>query len=372
MGYWLWTYFKGLKNFDSDAQTEQFDLPKKGIISNITLEIQATAGSANTALNLADAISKVEIIGNGSTVIQSLTGHQIQASQAIDDGQMPGDKELSPSGTCFAYFDIRFGRYPGDQKYALDLSRWESVQVKITYALAAGGTIDTTGFTASSGKLAMYGLYSPDGAGLTPAGYIKKEQKYTRTSVASAEWPLLLPTDYPFRRILLRDGLQGGWPYRGFQYVTITINNGARKPIDNMLGNDLLVFDQNIHRNPIYVHWKRNYFASGHNDYYPPIHWMQGASTGVIVGGQTVFITGLDPNWMRVTTNGATSAEIVTRGFVPHGCMSIDLERQSGKDGVEAMMDAWGFDQEAAIELKWTEQEASHTLSIVLEQYATK
>lgn len=371
MGFWLWRYFKSLKAFDSDTQTEVFDLPKRGILSNLLIEIQALSGSVNVDVFVADIISKIEVIGNGSTVIQSLSGRQIQASAARDDGQMPPDKEYSPSGTCWGYFDIRFGRFVGDQKYALDCSKWASLELKITYALAAGGTIGTTGFTTATGKIGITGLYSPDGAGLNPVGFIKKEQKKTYTSSASGSEDLELPTDFPFRRLMLEQKTRLYYPHQGFQYVTININNGARKPIDNILGDDLMILDNTLQKNCIFSHMKRYYLASGVNSISCPIGWAIMANEWRASGG-TVEGQGLDPNEVVVGTSAIASANISIDGYLPWRTLAIDLEKQTAKDGHDAMTDAWGYDEKADIHLQFTEQTASLALAIILEQYATQ
>lgn len=370
-GYWLWKYFQALKSFTTDAQTEIFNLPRVGVISNIILEIQAMSGTANIDNFLANVLSKVEVIGNGSVVIQSLDGRQIQASAAYDDGKMPPDKEVSPSGTCFGYFDIRFGRYPGDKKYALVCSDWASLELKITYDLAATGAMPTTGFKTTTGKLSMYGLYSPNGADLTPVGFIKKAEKRVYTSTLGGSEDLELPTDFPYRRLLLFAETKGRWVYRAFDYVTVIINDGARKPIDNVRGNDLMIVDLAYRNNRLWHHWKRYYLAADHNDVYPPIRWMTDGYVGLILGGATVVLTAFDPNHIRATASAITSAVISVDGYAPWGAMAIDLEAQTEKDGVEAMMDAWGYDQKADIHLQHTQYEAGIAESIVLEQYAT-
>jgi hypothetical protein len=370
MGFWLWRYFQSLKAFASDAQTEVFNLPKTGIISNLLIEIQAKSGSTNFDNFVADVITKIEVIGNGSTVIQSLSGRQLQASAARDDGQMPPDKEYSPSGTCWGYFDIRFGRYPGDQKYALDCSKWASVELKVTYALTAGGTIDTTGFTAASGKIGITGLYSPDGAGLNPVGYIKKEQKKTYTSSASGSEDLELPTDYPFRRIMMETQTKLSSVYGGFAYVTVNINSGARKPIDNMSGGDLIILDQALLKNAIFIHRKRYYLTAAINYLSGPIGWIVSAFIAEYVG-TAHYLTGLDPNQVYAQCGSITSGGVVMLGYAPWRTLAIDLEKQSGKDGREAMLDAWGYDQKADIHLEHTQSTASLAEAVVLEQYAT-
>lgn len=371
MGFWLWKYFISKRNFASDSQTEVFDLPKKGIISDIILEIQALSGSTNIDVYLADAITKVEVIGNGSTVIQSLSGREIQASAARDDGMLPPDKEYSPSGTCWGYFPIRFGRYPGDQKYALDCSKWDSLELKITYALAAGATIGTTGFTTATGNMTAYGLYSPDGAGLTPVGYIKKELKKLYTSSANGSEDLEMPTDFPFRRIMLETTTRLASVYGGFYQITLDINNGARKPIDNMFGSDLLIIDQALQKNPVFIHRKRYYLLAAINYLSTPVGWALSAFIAEYVG-TAHYLTGLDPNQIYAQCGSVTSGGVTVLGYCPWRTLAIDLEKQSGKDGVDAMTDVWGFDQKSGIHLLHTQSTASLAEAVILEQYATK
>jgi len=368
MGFWLWQTFKALRDFEGDDGTETFDLPKKGVISNIILEIYAVSGTAKMDVYLQDAITKIEIIGNGSTVIQSLTGKQVQASQAWDDGQLSPDKEYSPSGGCYGYFDIRFGRFVGDPLYALDCSRWESLEIKITYDLVAGATIDTTGYATGTGTLHMYGLYSPDGAGLSPIGYIKKAQKKTYTSSVGGTEDLALPSDYPYRRLLLCDTTHYLPPYNGFDYVTIDINNGARKPIDNMRGADLMALDLAMRGNPVWYHGLRALLTSGNNAVHPRLGWVKSASifkVGAVVTGANIGV-------QTVTVAAATtdSAQIDAWGYAPDKSLAIDLEKWSGgKHGVDAMLDVFGYDQNNAINLKHTQAQVM-ALQVVLEQYA--
>jgi len=369
MGYWLWKIFKSKGLTDQAiAGTDIFLLPKQGIISNLLMEFQPRSGSENQDIFVADAVTKVEVIGNGSTVICSLDGRQIQASMAHDDLKMPPDKEYSPSGGCWGYFDIRFGRYPGDQKYALDCSKWDSLELKVTYDLAAGGTIGTSGFTTTTAYVSIYGLYSPDGAGLAPVGFIKKAEKKTYTTAYENDEDLALPTDYPYRRLLLFAETHACYTYQAFQYVTIDVNNGARKPIDNMLGDDLMIMGLAIQGNPLWTHTKRYYVVSGAIQIHPPIRWIKNAHWVIYKG---YGMQSLDPNQLVISGTATGWEQITVQGYSPWGSLIIDLERQSGKDGREAMEDCWGFDQKADIHLKHTQIIADKASSIVLEQYAT-
>lgn len=368
-GFWLWKHFLSNRSFTDNQCTEVINLPKKGIISHMILETYMVSGTQKCNTFSQDAVLKVEVIGNGSTVIQSLTGTQLQASQSWDDGQISADKELVPSGGCYAYFDIRFGRYPGDPLYALDCGLWNTVELKITLDVDAGQTQGTTGFTDDSGTLSVYGLYSPDGAGLSPVGYLKKAQKKTYTTVNEAEVDLELPTDYPFRRILMLATTSPTVIYQAFERITLNVNNGARKPIDNILGNDLMQMDLAMRGWPKWHH-NAEYYGSGSTYLCSRVGWPIASSfflKGVAMTPQSI---GVD----RVTYSfdAAGCCNISVWGWCPDMSMAIDLEKWSGgKHGKEAMLDTLGFDEKADIHLLHTQGVASKATSVVLEQYAT-
>lgn len=370
MGFWLWrTFLSSRALANATSGTEVFDLPKKGIISNLMLETYMVSGTAKASIVSQAAFKKIEVIGNGSTVIQSLTGKEVQASQAYDDGRLSQDKEMSPSGGCYGYFDIRFGRYPGDPKYALDCSKWASLELKITYDLAAGGTIDTTGYHTTSGKVKVYGLFSPDGAGLNPVGYLKKEEKKVYTTTASGEEDLALPTDFPFRRLLLLHTTDYYSMNDPFQFVTITINDGARKPIDNMAGEDIGTLDQAMRGNPLF-HQVIEMILAGADYLFPRLGFVL---SGAYFSEDTTLVGGdIGVGNVHVHAGGAGSGYVHAFGHWPDRAMAIDLERWSGgKDGRDAMVDAWGYDEKADILLQFTSNHASTAAQVVLEQYAT-
>lgn len=376
MGFWRTHYFKSERSFASNAQTEVFDLPSSGIISQLMIELRATSGSTNGNILISDVLTKVEVIGNGSTVIKSYNGRQIQAIMAYDDGRFPMDKEYSPSGTSWGYFDVRFGRFMGDEKYALDCGKWDSLELKLTYAIAAGGTAGTTGFTDDSGKWTIYGRYAPVGADFAPVGYIKSEEKKTYTSAASTDYDLDLPSDYPYRRLMLFQETLGTDVQHGFQYITIDVNEGSKKPLDRFTGSDMRVWQAMLNGGDFY--WvKRFYLAAVETwtTFYGALRYIRQVQPVGGAAATAAYVNVLDPHQFSVrgTGSGAGWIQVGVTGLCPHGCLNIDLEKQSGgRDGQEAMVAAWGATEKDDIDLHFTAGRASLALSILLEQYVTR
>jgi len=367
MGLWKTQYFISDRDFNSTAQTEVFDLPTKGIISNLLLKIVIMSGTTNQDIFVADAITKIEVIGNGSTVIKSYNGKQCQAIMAYDDLQMPPDKEYSPSGICYGYFDIRFGRFPGDEKYALDCSKWDSLELKITYDLAASGTIETTGFSTNWKKLKVFGLYAPVEPAFSPVGYIKSEQKKTYTTSAGGAEDLDLPTDYPYRRLLLFSDTHGYVPNSAYTYITININEGAKKPLDRFMGIDMCQWQSILLKGGNFTHTKRYYCGAAAFYIHSPIGWIENI---FFVPHSGSGLGQLDPNQVQITTAATGWDQFTIKGYCPWRSLVIDLERQSGKDGREAMQKCWDATEKDDIDLEIEATTGSLAESIALEQYA--
>lgn len=377
MGFWRTHYFISQRAFESDAQTEVFDLPSRGMLSNLLIELMATSGSENSDLYMADILSKIEIIGNGSTVIKSYDGRQCQAIMAFDDGFLPPDKEYSPSGDCWGYFDIRFGRFLGDEKYALNCGDWQSLELKLTYDLAAGGTKGTTGFTTATGQFTVWGLYAPVEAGFTPVGYIKSEEKKVYTTSAAGTEDLDLPTDYPYRRLLLFTETHGKYPNEAFRYTTINVNEGARKPVDRLEGDDFIHWQALLLKHGTFMHTKRYYMDNTQTNYiHSPLRYMRAAHIQRQYACGFHMLSVFDPNVCGIDSEAATGSgfyHMTVWGVCPWGALVFDLEKQSGGlDGRPAMEAVWGANESDDIDLEFEALTADIAVSILLEQYARR
>lgn len=190
--------------------TYQLDLPKNGLLSSLLLYFygtQATGlGGTGGKFKLTDFISKIEIIGDGATVIKSYTGHQAQAIGFLDSGvTMPDMIRMYATNTQKAYVTINFGRMLRDLDYGLDLSRWKNVEIRIT------NDATSSYFTNIYVTMMMYLLR--DAVAGQFKGYITSENWREYVPVAAETKYLELPTDYLIRRIILN-------PYPGFNGTT--------------------------------------------------------------------------------------------------------------------------------------------------------
>jgi len=200
MGYWQ------RENIREDTAmtvgaTYKLELPKHGFLGSLLLEIHGDEisgyGQDGTAWTLVDKISKIEVMGNGSTVIKSLTGKQLQALAMFDQGVMPPSVLRNyASNTQFDYFLINFGRFMYDPEMYLDLEQFDNVELWITNTAAA------TTFSNMHAKVTAFWAREATKAGYL--GYLRTETWKEWTTV-SDEWVYNdLPTQHLIRRILLQ------------------------------------------------------------------------------------------------------------------------------------------------------------------------
>jgi len=130
------------------ASTHTVELPETGILDSMSLYFRATTSSPaqnNAPGNIHHHITKIEIIANTDKILYSLTGEQAIAKAFRKMGALPPMKVNEYNGKSQdLLIPIFFGRKYKDGKYALDLSKWDKVELKVTNDFV------TTLFTAAS------------------------------------------------------------------------------------------------------------------------------------------------------------------------------------------------------------------------------
>jgi hypothetical protein len=194
-----------------DAGTLTKDLDIVDPVSAIYLEHEATnEATSNKGNFISDIITKVEIV-DGAEVLYSLNLTELEALHFYKLGKTP---TLFPSSFgggiqrhgCF----ILFGRYLGDQEYAIDLTKFKNPQLKITSnidAIRAHGS--AVGFATGTLKSTIVAKVL-EGFG-APGKYLMAKEllNFTSSSSSGAEERKELPLDLVYRLLMTRHWLQG-------------------------------------------------------------------------------------------------------------------------------------------------------------------
>jgi len=184
------------------AGTYEYDLPDNGLLGSLVLYVRSTqnGGPFLTARKwrLIDYISKIELIGDGSTVIKSFDGRQALACAFHDQGGLePPSLWRHYSNTPHRQFiPLNLGRFLFDKMHALDLSRFAQVTLKVT------NDATSSEFTTDI-KLDVLAYWLREAMG-GPVGYYREEEWKKWAPVAATTEYSDMPTGYPIRRILLR------------------------------------------------------------------------------------------------------------------------------------------------------------------------
>ena len=197
--FWQREYLRRSVNLPLN-NTFQVDLPANGNLGSIMLYVSGVQlgalGIAAKKWRICDYISKIEIIGDGSEVIKSITGKQAQALGFLDQGIVSPDMLRNyATNSQRAYFVINFGRFLKDFDYGLVLEKFNNVELKITNDAIA------TEFSSLACDIMCYYLRDVSTSQFKGCMYTEVWRDYV--PVASEIKYLEMPTNWLIRRILL-------------------------------------------------------------------------------------------------------------------------------------------------------------------------
>ncbi len=223
----------------SDASSKTWDLKYKNPLSSIWIEGWATNGTTSNKGNfISDIITKVEVV-DGSKPLASLNFKELEYLNFLKTRQSPGIFASGwASGTQRHGAMLMFGRYPLDQEYAFDCSRYSNPQLKITWNLAAVRAVSaTTAFATGTLKLTACAKVMEDIP--MPGKFLSARQVSTFTMPTSGSKNVRMYRDYPWRLALIRSYLDGYDIDEMIETLSIDCDAGQFKPLDKRYMRDL-------------------------------------------------------------------------------------------------------------------------------------
>lgn len=236
------SYIEKLKTLD-DSDTEIMEITVKQPITELYIEMRASNAGSDAAKNspLARCISKIELV-DGSKILYSLSGQQAMANCCFDMGRFPcrviqsthGDSQLDT-------FPIRFGRRFGDVDYAFDPTRFTNPQLKITWNIDANGEVTATRRATGSGKLTVIARIMEDAP--PPTGFLMTKEVVNFTTAESGDERIPLPTDHPYRRLMVRSFESQVSPASHFTNLKLSMDQDTYIPFDISGGDQLRMME---------------------------------------------------------------------------------------------------------------------------------
>jgi len=215
----------------ADSGTKTIDIPFKDICTQLMFLFQATNGATR---NLANPpiknLSKVEIV-DGSDVLFSLSGPQVQGLNYINHGEVP-NRLITESGGDYQQdvFYIDFGRYLGDPLWAFNPNKFKNPQIKFTWDLATINTVDATGFATGTGRMTILAKLFDEL--VSPIGFLMSKEHYSFISAASGVESVEMPRDYPYRTLFIRATKTKTHPWSILTKYKLSEENDKRIPFE--------------------------------------------------------------------------------------------------------------------------------------------
>jgi len=180
----------------ADSGTETIDIDLVDPVTQFGLWFWVKNGSAKAPnVPAASCVSKVELV-DGSDVLVSMNAQELIALHAYDTGKLPFRWLQEHEGMSqYDLIPINFGRFLGDEEYAFDPTRFTNPQLKITWAK---NTLHATG----SVKYSLFARVMEGAA--KPSGFFMSKVIDSFASAASGDKRVDLPTDYPYRKLMVR------------------------------------------------------------------------------------------------------------------------------------------------------------------------
>ena len=308
----------------STAKTKTIDITLRDIISRIIIRMRCVNAATRATLlgHPAKMVSKIELV-DGSNVLFSLNGHECQALNYYDQRLTP-DSEINDSenSEIFNTFCIDFGRYLYDPTLAFDPTKFTNPQLKITHNYRAVVA------DAVSGSLEVF-AHIFDEKAVTPTGFLMSKQVQTYETASGSFEYIDLPTDYPYRKLLIRAYLEGKAFDGSISELKLSEDSDKRIPIDIEMEPYLREICGTYP--PIIEHWLLRAQTTTTPLYIMPTYWPMLLG----ISGDTEDWW-RDPNKLEADLTGllADSAQAIPTagnavGYVPHQVVSIPFGLQN-------------------------------------------
>jgi len=183
--------------------TVTLNLDYTDVISQLVLDFTATNGATHNKDNPIERnITKIELV-SGSDVLWSLPGDVAYALYAQLNGAQNNEYYTStPNSVQRAVLCVRFGRFLYDPVYAFNPNAFRNPQLKITFDEATVRAAGATGFVSDSFAVTIVASLMEDTE--APRGYLTAKDIYDFTSLASGDVQIDMPTDHPYRMLMVR------------------------------------------------------------------------------------------------------------------------------------------------------------------------
>lgn len=304
----------------STAKTKTIDITLEDIISRISIRYKGTNSSSDPTAHPAAMVSKIELI-DGSDVLFSLSGYEALAMDFYDTRRQKLDiLNYADDEMCIPVFNINFGRFLNDPVLAFDPKKFNNPQLKITHNKASGGSAPDAGNLRVAADVF-------DEKAVTPTGFLMSKEHYTYTCGADGSVePIVMPTDYPYRKMLVMARLADYHPWQVVNEIKLDENNDKKIPMDRKV-SDWSAYMASVY--PPVEEMMRFIGAAGTSNEYFITPSYEAVVLPVSRSTAGHFLTGLPYGGaVDITPEQAGDNFSLVHGWMPHGAIPVPFGLQ--------------------------------------------
>jgi len=214
----------------SDDATKILKLPLSNVIHSLFVKVECTNGATNNKdEDIDDVVDKIEVIGNGSEVLFSLTPVEIRRWALVDYGKPILEKVDEAGGaTQWAIYPILFGFDEWDPNFWLPCAKFTDLELRIKYS----PTISATKWATGTVTITVLAYMTMAGEPGPYKGTLRKTTVYDWTTAASGDKVIDLPRRLLYNRGLLycyEAGIEDGVDITNIKF---SLNNDERIPFN--------------------------------------------------------------------------------------------------------------------------------------------
>lgn len=344
----------------ADEDITEVDLDMADPISELILDLRVTQGAAadSTEHNIL-CFKKIEIT-DGSDVLFSLDGPEMAALDIYHSGMHPrgGWFHYLPGLVSDAQVAISFGRYLWDEELAFDPKKFSNPKLKVTFDKDLGGN------DVSAGQISVLAALFDEKV-ISPTGFLMTKEIKRWTKAATGHEYTDMPTDYPYRKILLQGRYAGTSPHSVLAHIKLAsdqdkkviLNNEFRDLIfsiarENAFVREIITTQGGVRINT--AHSTPTMDVKGNAN-----QWISGE-----IGGSIATYAGSGGEYQFYCEYAQNTVHHVS-GWAPHGTLAIPLGKQ---DVIADWFDVMGI---GSLKLDITSGNGSAVQKLFIQQYRT-
>jgi len=325
-----------------DSDTTIIDIHVKDPISQLSVEYEMTNGATScTDHELHDDIASIELV-DGSEVLWSLDMQQARALNFFENKVLP--HEIITEGAAGVQAEkmfINFGRFRDDPEFYLDPSKYNNLQLRLTHTLTISATV---GFATGTGKVTVMARIIEEGA-KAYKGFLSARERIAYTSGTSGDKEVELPTNRPYRLLMLQALLTTKNHEEVLSQHKLSIDTDSYVPI-NMYSEDIT----DLNRMQFGLAWQKKEMLRAddgaslldlYNIQYASVYAMTDDELATVeaIDAESVQVSLLEYSTPATPTLQTTAHGVMclAQGLQPYGCLCLPFgDMQNPEDWLRA------------------------------------